>query len=117
MRDDKAVEILVGIFKQAFSPETNRERALMQLQDEERERAIKIVLDMANRYDEDIEGCDGEQLIGYDEAIACCHRLAYVIKHGLYPESEKRTELRKSNEQKLVESAKQLYKEPLTWPI
>ena len=77
----------------------------------ESERAIKIVLDMANRYDEDIEGCTGNELGQYSEAISCCYRLAYIIKYGKFPQT-----IYPWGEE-FVKMAKQLYKEPLTWPI
>lgn len=49
------------------------------------ERAIKVCIDMAERYDTDIEGCDGDELIRYGEGITCCFRLAYIIKYGEFP--------------------------------
>jgi hypothetical protein len=50
-----------------------------------REQAVDACLDMANRYDFDIEGCDGDELLRYGEGITCCFRLAYIIKYGTMP--------------------------------
>jgi hypothetical protein len=47
--------------------------------------AIKVCVDMAVRYDEDIEGCDGDELLRYGEGITCCFRLAYILKYGKFP--------------------------------
>ncbi len=52
---------------------------------EEKRKAIRACIDMANRYDSDIEGCDGEDLITYTEGISCSYRLAYIIKYGKFP--------------------------------
>ena len=46
---------------------------------------VNVCLDMANRYDEDIEGCDADELIRYGEGITCCFRLAYIFKYGKFP--------------------------------
>jgi len=54
----------------------------------ERERAVRICIDMAERYDADIEGCDGDELIAYSEAISCCFRLAYIIKYDKFPKDK-----------------------------
>jgi hypothetical protein len=35
--------------------------------------------EMAKRYDFDIEGCDGDELIRYTEGIACALRLARIF--------------------------------------
>ena len=53
--------------------------------DAERQRAIHICVDMAERYDTDIEGCDAEELVRYGEGISCAFRLAYIIKYGTFP--------------------------------
>jgi hypothetical protein len=50
-----------------------------------RNSAIRACVDMAERYDADIEGCDADELIRYGEAIDCCFRLAYIIKYGTFP--------------------------------
>lgn len=71
--------------------------------------ARKVVLDMANRYDEDVEGCSGEELIAYGEAISCCYRLAYILKYGKYPDNS--TPWAKE----FIAEAKQLYKDPIVW--
>jgi len=49
---------------------------------------IRACVDMANRYDADIEGCDSEELIAYTEAILCAYRLAYIIKYDQFPSSK-----------------------------
>ena len=49
------------------------------------ERAVKACVDMAERYDCDIEGCDADELLRYGEGIDCCFRLAYIIKYGEFP--------------------------------
>ena len=35
--------------------------------------------EMSRRYDADIEGCDGEQMIAYSEGCTCCNRLAEIF--------------------------------------
>lgn len=52
---------------------------------EVQDRAIHACVDMATRYDADIEGCDGDELIRYGEGITCCLRLAHIIKYGTFP--------------------------------
>lgn len=49
---------------------------------------VEVCVDMANRYDEDIEGCDEEELIRYGEGINCCMRLAYFFQRGTMPPIE-----------------------------
>src|SRR5208282_6089915 len=49
---------------------------------------IRACVDMANRCDADIEGCDSEELIAYTEAILCAYRLAYIIKYDQFPSSK-----------------------------
>ena len=46
---------------------------------------VKVCIDMANRYDEDIYGCGIDELIRYGEGITCCFRLAYIFKYGKFP--------------------------------
>ena len=46
---------------------------------------VRICIDMANRYDEDIEGCDADELTRFGEGIRCCYRLAYIFKYGKMP--------------------------------
>jgi hypothetical protein len=50
-----------------------------------REDAARVCVDMAERYDADIEGCDGEELSRYSEAITCSFRLAYILKYDKFP--------------------------------
>ena len=48
--------------------------------------AVNVCLDMAERYDTDIEGCDGDELLRHGEGIACSiPGLAYIIKYGKFP--------------------------------
>lgn len=54
-------------------------------EERERSRAVSICIDMAERYDADIEGCDGDELVAYGEAITCCFRLAHIIKYDKFP--------------------------------
>ena len=75
-----------------------------------RDWAVRVVLDMANRYDEDIEGCDGYELIRYTEAISCCFRLAFALKYSHF-----QSDGEEDKAKKLTKIAKQLYKEPLQW--
>lgn len=49
------------------------------------EAAVEACVDMAERYDTDIEGCDGDELLQYGEGITCSFRLAYIIKYGKFP--------------------------------
>lgn len=51
----------------------------------QKEQAVAACVDMAERYDADIEGCDADQLIEYGEGITCSFRLAYIIKYGKFP--------------------------------
>jgi hypothetical protein len=44
--------------------------------------AVAMCREMAERYDEDIEGCDGEELTRYSEGIECSLRLAKWIGEG-----------------------------------
>jgi hypothetical protein len=55
--------------------------AMQEVQD----RAVRACVDMAERYDADIEGCDGDELLRYGEGIECSFRLAYIIKYGTFP--------------------------------
>ena len=48
-------------------------------------KAVTACVDMAERYDADIEGCDADELIEYCEGITCSLRLAYIIKYGTFP--------------------------------
>jgi hypothetical protein len=50
-----------------------------------REHASDACLDMADRYDADIEGCDADELLRYGEGISASFRLAYIIKYGKFP--------------------------------
>jgi len=52
---------------------------------EGREQAARACVDMAERYDADIEGCDADELLEYGEGITCSFRLAYIIKYGKFP--------------------------------
>lgn len=74
----------------------------------ERERCIKICIDMANRYDEDIEGCNADELIRFGEGVTCCFRLAYIIKYEKFPPT-----LGDAWQTEFVEISKELYKAPL----
>jgi hypothetical protein len=47
--------------------------------------AVMACIDMATRYDFDIEGCSGDELLKYGEGISCCFRLAHIIKYGKHP--------------------------------
>jgi hypothetical protein len=82
-----------------------------------RDLAVKVALDMANRYDEDIEGCDGDELIAYSECISCCMHIAYILRYGKFPSDSYGDLQQQLNFHALNEEAKQLYKEPLQWPI
>jgi hypothetical protein len=50
-----------------------------------RQAHIHACVDMAERYDADIEGCDGDELLRFGEGITCSFRLAYIIKYGKFP--------------------------------
>ena len=47
--------------------------------------AVRACVDMAERYDADIEGCDADELIRCGEGIECSFRLAHIIKYGKFP--------------------------------
>jgi hypothetical protein len=51
----------------------------------EPDKVVKVCIGMANRYDEDIEGCSADELLRYEEGITCCFRLAYFFRYGQMP--------------------------------
>lgn len=52
------------------------------------ETAVQICMDMADRYDNDIEGCDGDELLRYEEGFSCALRLAFILAFGRFPPKE-----------------------------